>query len=113
VPDLIDNETVEMLVEMGLLRELLHDFDTSIDHQLSAIQAAFLASDLAEARVVAHALKGVSLQMGAKSFGAACRLLEKDAMALSTDQGLARLASLRGLWIDTRAKYLQALAEAR
>lgn len=65
----------------GLVKEVLHVFQTDTTDRLSKLRAALDRNDLAQVRNQAHAIKGSAGQVGAIEVAALCREIESRALA--------------------------------
>lgn len=100
-----DRAAVERLLsldpqeEAGLMPRLLEAFETSLQAQLSDLQAAVERHDAQACRRAAHSMRSAGNSMGALDFAAACHALELHAHALhqAHPAGAAGAPDLPGL----------------
>jgi CheY-like chemotaxis protein len=78
----LDPERLQMLQTLarrakpGLYQQLLQNFQTAAVQRIATLREAITKEDSASLRQASHALKGVSLNIGAHGVGAICQQLE-------------------------------------
>ena len=90
--------------EQSMTREVVALFVADAPQRLDDIAAAIAANDAQALYKAAHALKGAASNMGATAMQGVCTQPE-DAAAAAVVQSdaVAKLASLRHLWVATQA----------